>query len=142
MMTPDIDLFVSDMMTPDIDLSLSDMMANKPGSPGRTPPFILVGLLVLVCFLAYNYWSISSRNSELMAELEVAQKQAREASGGFKQMKDSVDVIRTELSEAKKQIDAQKGVITGKDAEVEKFRKEAYDRKSETETCQKSLVSW
>ena len=49
----------------------SDMAANSRGGlhpsrhSSRTPPFILVGLLVVIAILGFNYWTTSAANREL-----------------------------------------------------------------------------
>lgn len=41
------------------------MAANgfpRAGRSGRTPHVLTVGLLVVICILAFNYWNVSSQN--------------------------------------------------------------------------------
>lgn len=44
---------------------------------GRTPPFILVGLLLVVLILAFNCWTLSSQNSDLQQEIEKIQAEVK-----------------------------------------------------------------
>ncbi|KAK3875003.1 hypothetical protein Pcinc_015567 [Petrolisthes cinctipes] len=44
---------------------------------GRTPPFILVGLIVFVLILGFNYWTISSQNGDLQRDLEKLQAEVK-----------------------------------------------------------------
>lgn len=40
----------------------------RAGRSGRTPHFLTVGLLVVICILAFNYWNVSSQNKILQKE--------------------------------------------------------------------------
>ncbi|XP_042878880.1 uncharacterized protein LOC122257585 isoform X6 [Penaeus japonicus] len=44
---------------------------------GRTPPFILVGLVLVVLILAFNYWTLSSQNADLQQEIEKIQAEVK-----------------------------------------------------------------
>ncbi len=50
------------------------MMANnsrgsmRPQSAGRTPSFIVIGLLVVIAILGFNYWNVSSKNAVLVSQ--------------------------------------------------------------------------
>ncbi|XP_076464976.1 uncharacterized protein LOC143296880 [Babylonia areolata] len=46
----------------------------------RSPPFLVVGLLIAMCILAFNYWSVSSKNSELTNQFESLQVDFRSVS--------------------------------------------------------------
>ena len=43
----------------------------------RSPPFLVIGLAVVVIILGFNYWSLSSRNSELGRDLQSFQDKFR-----------------------------------------------------------------
>lgn len=46
----------------------------------RSPPFLVVGLLIAMCILAINYWSVSNRNKDLLNQLENLQVDLRSVS--------------------------------------------------------------
>ncbi|XP_005096544.2 Golgi membrane protein 1 isoform X2 [Aplysia californica] len=115
--------------------------SNRSQSPGRTPPFILVGLLVLVCFLAYNYWSLSSQNSDLVVELTSMQNRARDVSDENTQVKSSLDAIRQELSIAKKNLESVKAEVTEKTIQLDNEKQECANKQSELVNCQESLAT-
>lgn len=48
------------------------MVANgvSRGRPGRTPQFLTLGLLVVICILAFNYWNVSSRSRLLQRQVQ------------------------------------------------------------------------
>ena len=57
---------------------------------GRTPPVILIGLLVMLVILGFNYWLVSSQNADLQQELEKLQAEVKirlvesdESRGGY-----------------------------------------------------------
>lgn len=44
---------------------------------GRAPPVILIGLLVMLVILGFNYWLLSSQNADLQQELEKLQAEVK-----------------------------------------------------------------
>ncbi|XP_071508590.1 uncharacterized protein [Diadema antillarum] len=40
------------------------------GRPGRTPQLLTLGLLVVICILAFNYWNVSSRSRLLQRQVQ------------------------------------------------------------------------
>ncbi|XP_070541724.1 golgin subfamily A member 6-like protein 2 isoform X3 [Ptychodera flava] len=54
-----------------------NMAANNRGHmrPSRSPPFVVVGLLVVICILAFNYWTVSAKNKELVAKTSLLEKE-------------------------------------------------------------------
>ncbi|KAK6188085.1 hypothetical protein SNE40_004345 [Patella caerulea] len=56
------------------------MAANGRGGmrpSGRSPPFLLIGLTVVLCIVGFNYWNVSSRNNQLSADLTALRDQMR-----------------------------------------------------------------
>ena len=41
----------------------------RPNAGGRSPPFVVIGLVVVSVILGFNYWRLSSRNTELNDQL-------------------------------------------------------------------------
>ncbi|XP_018416860.1 PREDICTED: protein CASC4 [Nanorana parkeri] len=50
---------------------------GAPRRTGRLPPFVLVALLVVIALLAFNYWSVSSRQGALLEDLSALQEQVQ-----------------------------------------------------------------
>ncbi|XP_068131082.1 protein GOLM2 isoform X2 [Hyperolius riggenbachi] len=50
---------------------------GAPRRTGRLPPFVLVALLVVIALLAFNYWSVSSRQAALQDDLAALQEQVQ-----------------------------------------------------------------
>ncbi|XP_046549916.1 translation initiation factor IF-2-like isoform X3 [Haliotis rubra] len=56
------------------------MTANGRGTmrpQGRTPPFLLIGLLVVMCILGYSYWSVASTSSDQALQIVTLQDEVR-----------------------------------------------------------------
>jgi uncharacterized protein HemX len=51
-------------------------MMMRPHS-NRSPPFLVIGLLVVIFILGFNYWNLSSRNSNFMNQLSDLQEKYR-----------------------------------------------------------------
>jgi len=59
------------------------MAANGRGAmrpQSRSPPFLVIGLLVALVILGANYWSLSSNNNSLGQEVAELQDQVRQLS--------------------------------------------------------------
>ncbi|XP_040198132.1 protein GOLM2 isoform X2 [Rana temporaria] len=50
---------------------------GAPRRTGRLPPFVLVALLAVIGLLAFNYWSVSSRQAALLEDLSALQEQVQ-----------------------------------------------------------------
>ncbi|XP_042223426.1 uncharacterized protein LOC121867516 [Homarus americanus] len=44
---------------------------------GRTPPFIVVGLVIIILIFGFNYWTLSSQNADAQQELEKLQAEIK-----------------------------------------------------------------
>ena len=40
----------------------------RPHSANKSPPFVIIGLLVVIAILGFNYWNVSSKNALLVNE--------------------------------------------------------------------------
>ena len=49
----------------------------RPNSAGKTPSFIVIGLMVVIAILGFNYWNVSSKNSVLVKELSEMSERMR-----------------------------------------------------------------
>ncbi|XP_072258631.1 protein GOLM2 isoform X2 [Pyxicephalus adspersus] len=50
---------------------------GAPRRTGRLPPFVLVALLVVIALLAFNYWSVSTRQAALLEDVAALQEQVQ-----------------------------------------------------------------
>lgn len=42
---------------------------NMRGSYGRSPPFLVAGLLVVCVLLTFNWWTLSTQNYDLIKQI-------------------------------------------------------------------------
>lgn len=49
----------------------------RPYLSGRTPPFLLVGLLVILGILGFSYWSLNTQYNDLQTEIQKLQERLR-----------------------------------------------------------------
>ena len=49
----------------------------RPNSASKTPSFIVIGLMVVIAILGFNYWNVSSKNSVLVKELSEMSERMR-----------------------------------------------------------------
>ncbi|ELU08278.1 hypothetical protein CAPTEDRAFT_220097 [Capitella teleta] len=52
----------------------------RPNHGSRAPPFVVVGLLVVVAILGFNYWNSASKNSVLTTSVRALEKQLETAA--------------------------------------------------------------
>ena len=74
----------------------------RPNSAGRTPPFLIIGLLVVISILAFNYWSLSSKNNALTREIDEAEMKYRSVQVRKLDVEKRNAELSTLLDEAKK----------------------------------------
>ncbi|XP_053128580.1 protein GOLM2 isoform X3 [Hemicordylus capensis] len=105
--------------------------ANRRG--GRLPSFLFVALLVVIAILAFNYWSISSRQAVLQEEVVEFQGQAKRG-----------DVARGRLekrnSELLLQVEAHKKQLEQKEAEHSHLNSQLQAKDGQLRQCEESRV--
>ncbi|KAK8742340.1 hypothetical protein OTU49_001815, partial [Cherax quadricarinatus] len=94
---------------------------------GRTPPFILVGLVLIVLILGFNYWTLSSQNADLQQEVEklqaelkisaMKQEQSETKNAALQETVHEMDSISANL---KKKLEEEKDVLKSKDHDNQK----------------------
>ena len=62
--------------------------SNRHGS--RSPPFILIGLLVVIVILAFNYWTTSQANRELDEKLTEVNRRHSELNAQYLKRKNDL----------------------------------------------------
>jgi len=88
-------------------LQVGKMAANgrgymRPNSGGRAPPFLIIGLLVVIGILAFNYWSLSSKNSTLTVEVDEVEMRYRSTQARKLDVEKRNAELSTQLEDAKK----------------------------------------
>ncbi|XP_071116360.1 pinin-like [Haliotis cracherodii] len=122
------------------------MTANGRGTmrpQGRAPPFLLVGLLVVMCILGYSYWSVASTSSDQASQIVTLQDEVRILSTrkmeADKRSESSNDQIRTlEKRNTNLMSELQEKVKAMESVKSELSRKEEDLRNSNTELDNKA----
>ena len=70
----------------------------------KSPPFLIIGLLVVMCILAYNYWTVSSKNGELLSQVEAYQLDFRSVSDKHLTVEKRAAALTSKLSELQSQL--------------------------------------
>ena len=108
--------------------------SNRHGS--RSPPFILIGLLVVIAILAFNYWTTSQANRELDERMTQINKQHTELHQKYlkqnndlrlqieskgkentfhlqsiEELKSSAKLLKSELSNLQEELNRNKGSL-------------------------------
>ncbi|MPC40245.1 Protein casc4 [Portunus trituberculatus] len=94
---------------------------------GRAPPVILIGLLVMLVILGFNYWLLSSQNADLQQELEklqaevkisaVKQDQSEKKNAALQETVHEMDEIADKL---KKRVQEEEDAIKNRDQDGQK----------------------
>ncbi|KAK3097660.1 hypothetical protein FSP39_011848 [Pinctada imbricata] len=125
------------------------MSANGRGGmrpQSRSPPFLLIGLLVALVILAANYWSLSSNNASLSNEVSELQDQIRLLStkninSEKRNSKTMSENQELKLSAAQRDEDVKKRVkeVENLQAEFTKKQEEVSNLNQERDKCQSDL---
>lgn len=114
--------------------------------PSRTPPFVLVGLLVVMSFLGYSYYSLSSSNSSLSSELEAVRLEKRDTDSKrfdlektLSSLKAQVVSLQTEANQLKRDRQAEDMEIQSLKADLKQKVADNEKQKSLLERCDEKL---
>ena len=95
----------------------SDMAANSRGGlhpsrhSSRTPPFVLVGLLVVIAILGFNYWTTSAANRELDETLKSVNEKYASTNNELTKQNLELKSVRDENSKHRSRVEALEGEI-------------------------------
>ncbi|XP_013397752.1 protein casc4-like, partial [Lingula anatina] len=109
---------------------------------GRSPPFVIIGLFVVIAILAFNYWSVSSRNSELLREVSDLSMKLRLATQNklsiekraealLSRMKENEDNLKVVQKESSQKLVENNDLST----QISHLKDEIDKHKQETGTC-------
>ena len=119
----------------------------RPHHNSRSPPFVLVGLLVVIAILAFNYWGASSSNNELLEENDKLSIQLRQTVNKVEENSKLSEDRLKEINKVQEALDQLKSDHDQKTARLSQLEDELDDKKSElesaqrnTETCEASKV--
>ncbi|XP_060115916.1 protein GOLM2 [Heteronotia binoei] len=99
--------------------------ANRRG--GRLPSFLFVALLLVIAFLAFNYWSTSSRHAVLQEEVAELQGQAKRSDVARGRLEKRNSELLLQVESHKKQLEQKEvdhshlsGQLQAKDGQIRK----------------------
>lgn len=106
----------------------------RPAS--RSPPFLLIGLLVALCILAFNYWNLSGKNGALSRQLEAVQLDFRAVSDKHLTLEKRAADLATQVSTKAEAIVKFEKEKSDKDAKIQELtgNVEKITKEKETET--------
>ncbi|XP_066976134.1 protein GOLM2-like isoform X14 [Macrobrachium rosenbergii] len=115
---------------------------------GRTPPYILVGLVLVIVILGFNYWTLSSQNADLSQELEklqseikisaMKQEQSEKKNSALQETVHEMDGLSNRL---KKEIQDDKDALKASSIEVQKLKYEITTLKNKVAKMQEQISS-
>ncbi|KAK7010555.1 hypothetical protein BgiMline_002167, partial [Biomphalaria glabrata] len=105
----------------------------------RTPPFLIIALLIVVGFLSYNYWKFYNINSELRAEVEAVRIQARDTDSSKLESERNLNTAREEIKQIQGSRDALQKAVQEKDKELTTLKADLKKAQEELNGVKKSL---
>ena len=111
----------------------------RPNNAGKTPSFIVIGLLVVIAILGFNYWNVSSKNSVLVRELAEMSEKLRLTSVKKLAIEKRNDALLSKVRENEADIEKHKTLSQRKEEEVANLNSQLDTRKSEADNQQSEL---
>uniref|UniRef100_A0A0B7AY16 Uncharacterized protein n=1 Tax=Arion vulgaris TaxID=1028688 RepID=A0A0B7AY16_9EUPU len=102
-------------------------------SPGRTPPFILIGLLLLLGFLGYSYWSLNNANAVLSVELEAVRIQKKDTDQINFESEKNIAYTKKGLIDAQDNLNNARKQLRSKDSELTSVKSDLSTKQMEAE---------
>ena len=137
--------------------------ALRPAHHSRSPPFIVIGLLVVIGILGFNYWTASSKNSLLSSELQdiklqlkntrtshlSLEKRNTELLDDVRVKTDTIEGHEAHLKQSRNELDKVNSDLQHINTEADELRDsirslhvELDDAKRSLSECDAELVSW
>lgn len=110
----------------------------RPNHNSRSPPFVVVGLLVVIAILAFNYWSVTSTNRELSEQLSDYGSKIRRNNDELQSVAKQRDSMKRDNSFLQSQNADFKSKSIDYQSKMEQYTKEVEDLKIELENAKKS----
>lgn len=108
----------------------------------RSPPFLVIGLLVAMCILAFNYWNLSSKNGDLSRQLETLQVDFRAVSDKHLTVEKRAADLASQLSESQTKQNQLQSSLAGKETKLSELNGEVETLRGQLQTATESLVSF
>ncbi|CAH1252554.1 GOLM1 [Branchiostoma lanceolatum] len=101
---------------------------------GRSPPFLVVSLLVVISILAYNYWNSASSNSELKNSVNDLEDRLRLYNLKKTSLENRNDALIQRVRETDRQLEDSKAKFTNKDSELGTIKQQLVDTQEQLES--------
>ncbi|XP_060064126.1 Golgi membrane protein 1-like [Ylistrum balloti] len=118
------------------------MAANGRGSmraQSRSPPFLVIGLLVALVILGANYWNLSSSNSKLSFEVAELQDQVRQISAKRISAEKKIDSMAESYNRNKETLAQKESDVKSLNSQIGDKVEELQSLGKERESCQNNL---
>ncbi len=119
----------------------------RPHNNSRLPSFALVGLLIAIALLAYSYWSVSWKNSNLSKELEQTFVDLKQERSKKVEMSKRLDAMDQKLKDLSSDLDKEKSLSTANRKNYDSCQSQLSDInhsyemiKSDFSQCQNKMV--
>ena len=119
----------------------------RPHHNSRSPPFVLVGLLVVIAILGFNYWGASSRNNELLEEIGDLRENLKASEVKYGTISKRNEALLDRVKENDAEIDRQKTQLDVKEDDMQGIQKQLTEKndavdsvKTELATCEREKV--
>ncbi|KAJ3594040.1 hypothetical protein NHX12_006372 [Muraenolepis orangiensis] len=81
--------------------------ANRRG--GRLPSLVLIGLMVILAVLSFNYWTVSSKHGRLLDEVAEVQAQAKRTDAARSRLEKRNTELMAQVDTHRRQVDQKDG---------------------------------
>lgn len=105
----------------------------------RSPPFLVIGLLVALVILGANYWNLSSNNSKLAFEVAELQDQVRQISAKRISAEKKIDSMAESYNRNKDTLAQKESDVKSLNSQIEDKVGELQNLGKEKESCQNNL---
>ncbi|CAG0893963.1 unnamed protein product [Darwinula stevensoni] len=72
----------------------------RPGN-GRSPPFVIIGLVIIIGILGFNYWGLSTLNADLVSQVKKFEKDILKCSEEQKLLNDDTESLRMAVQKSR-----------------------------------------
>lgn len=115
----------------------------RPSHNQRTPPFLLIGLLVVIAILGFNYWSASSKNNDLHVNVRSMEDKMKTSAINAMNFQSRIEQMVQSGRQKDQMIDKLKAELDTKirelDTNVRRLERMEIDAKTTSETCRDDL---
>lgn len=104
----------------------------------RAPPFLIVGLLVVIAILGYNYWNLESTNAVLQADLNDVQYKFRDCVLKKGAAEKYNEALKRRVQEKETELDIERSRVARQEKDLASLQSELHDAKRNREQCEEN----